>query len=95
MSETRRCPYCQSSFLLSAYRPQQRVCGQPDCQRRRRADYHRKKLATDPEYRQGAGESQKQWREEHPGYQKQYRKDHPQAVERNRQQQHADASGIL
>ena len=88
MSETRRCPHCQSSFLPSAYRPQQRVCGQPDCQRRRRADYHRKKLATDPEYRQGVGESQKQWREEHPGYQKQYWKDHPQAVERNRQQQH-------
>jgi hypothetical protein len=35
---------------------------------RRRVDYHRQKLATGPEYRQGVGESQKQWREEHPNY---------------------------
>jgi hypothetical protein len=85
--ETRHCPYCQTPFLPSAYRPQQRVCGQPDCQRRRRRDYHRNKLATDSVYRQGVKESQKQWREEHPGYQQQYWKDHPQAAERNRQQQ--------
>jgi hypothetical protein len=54
------------TFLPSAYRPQQSVCSQPECQRRRRTDYHRKKLATDAEYHQVALESQKQWREEHP-----------------------------
>jgi len=34
--QSRRCPYCQSSFLPSAYCAQQSVCSQPECQRRRR-----------------------------------------------------------
>ena len=87
MSQPRRCPYCNSSFLPSAYRPQQSVCSRPDCQRRRRTDYHRKKLATDAEYHQVALESQKQWRDEHPDYQKERRRQNPQAVESNRQRQ--------
>ena len=87
MSKTRRCLYCRCSFLPSVYRPQQVVCSQPECQRRRRADYHRKKLATDPEYRQVARESQKQWWDEHPQYQKQRRQQNPQLVENNRQRQ--------
>ena len=87
MSQSRRCPYCHSSFLPSAYRPQQSVCSQPTCQRRRRTDYHRKKLATDAEYHQVALESQKQWREEHPDYQKQWRRQNAQQVENNRERQ--------
>jgi hypothetical protein len=87
LSQPRRCPYCHSSFLPSAYRPQQSVCSQPTCQRRRRTDYHRKKLATDAEYHQVALESQKQWREEHPDYQKQWRRQNPQQVENNRERQ--------
>jgi hypothetical protein len=64
------------------------VCSQPDCQRQRRADYHRNQLATDPVYRQVVRESQKQWWEEHPGYQKQRRQQSPKVVETNRQRQH-------
>jgi hypothetical protein len=74
-------------FVPSVFRPQQVVCGKPECQRRRRTDYHRKKLATDAEYHQVALESQKQWRDEHPEYQKQRRRENPQAVESNRQRQ--------
>ena len=88
MREPRRCIYCQSSFLPSPRRPQQRVCGQLDCQRRRRADSRRRKLATDPEYGQVVRDSQKKWQEEHRDYQKRYWKEHPEAAERNRQQQH-------
>ena len=62
MNEARRCPYCQSSFLPSRYRPQQRVCRRPDCQRQRRANSRLQKLATDVEYRQVVRDSQKQWR---------------------------------
>ena len=87
MSKTRRCPYCKCSFLPSVCRPQQEVCSQPECQRQRRADYHRKKLATDPEYRQVVRESQKQWWDEHPQYQKQRRQANPQLVENNRVRQ--------
>ena len=87
MSQPRRCPYCNSSFLASAYRPQQIVCSKPECQRRRRSDYHRKKLATDPEYFQVVRDSQKQWWDEHPDYQKQHRQQNPKLVESNRQGQ--------
>jgi hypothetical protein len=63
------------------------VCSRAECQRRRRTDYHRKKLATDAEYHQVALESQKQWREENPGYPKQWRQQNPRRVESNRQRQ--------
>ena len=87
MSKTRRCPYCHCSFAFSAYRPQQLVCSRSECQRLRRADYHRRKLAADTEYHQVALDSQKQWRDEHPDYQKQRRRQNPQVVENNRQRQ--------
>ena len=87
MSQPRRCPYCQDSFVPSVFRPQQVVCGKPECQRRRRSDYHRKKLATDPEYFQVVRDSQKQWWDEHPDYQKQHRQKNPQVLENNRQGQ--------
>jgi hypothetical protein len=88
VSESRCCLYCQSPFLPSRYRPRQRVCGQPECQRKRRADSRRQQLARDAEYRQVVHESQKQWWDEHPDYQKRRRKANPQVVERNRQRQH-------
>jgi hypothetical protein len=49
----RRCPYCQQAFQPSPYRLQQRACSQAECQRRRRADYHRQKIRTDPFVRAG------------------------------------------
>jgi hypothetical protein len=88
MSEAHRCLYCQSSFLPSRRRPQQRVCNQPECQCQRRADSRRQQLATDPVYGQVVCDSRKKWREEHPDYQKRYWQEHPEAAERNRQQQH-------
>jgi hypothetical protein len=63
------------------------VCSQPECQRRRRADYHRQKLAMDPEYRQVVRESQKQWWDDHPQYQKHRRQANPKLVENNRERQ--------
>ncbi len=87
MPQTHRCPYCQRSFHPSPYRLQQRVCSQPECQRRRRADYHRDKIESDPVYAQVVVDSRKQWRTEHPDYQKIYWRTHREAAERNRQRQ--------
>ena len=87
MTETRCCPYCQRSFHPSPYRLQQRVCSQPECQRHRRADYHRRKIQADPVYAQVVLDSRKQWRAEHADYQKTYWRTHPEAAERNRQRQ--------
>jgi len=49
------------------------VCSSGDCQRRRRADYHRKKLKKDPLYRALCQDSQETWLEQHPEYMKRYR----------------------
>ena len=87
MSQIRCCRYCQQSFQSSIYRRQQSVCSRPECQRRRRADYHRQKLRADPEYALVVGDSQKKWRQAHPGYCKQYRQQHPEYVEQNRRRQ--------
>ena len=67
------CIYCNEGFTPSRYHPTQRVCSSEVCQRRRRADYHRNKLATDPGYREQCRDSQKKWRQRNPGYMKRYR----------------------
>lgn len=82
-----RCRYCQQIFQRSAYHPRQAVCSQPACQRERRRDYHRQKIARDPVYRQVCLESPRKWRQTHTDYWKKYRQSHPEQVEQNRQQQ--------
>jgi len=87
MKPSRCCRYCQQIFQPSIYRPQQSVCSQPDCQRRRRSDYHRERIRHDRSYAEDVRASQKKWSQAHPDYWKQYRRQHPASVERNRKQQ--------
>jgi hypothetical protein len=84
----RRCCYCEQLFQPSKYQPCQTVCSEPACQRQRQADYHRQKIAADPEYRQVCLDSPQKWRTRNPDYWRRYRQQHPAAVEHNRQQQH-------
>ena len=83
----RVCRYCQRAFQPSKFQPAQAACSDPACQRRRRNDYHRHKVATDPVYRQGCVDSAQQWRAEHPDYWRQLRQRNPARAERNRQRQ--------
>lgn len=83
----RRCRYCQQIFQPSKFQPRQAVCSGAACQRKRRTDYHREKIAADPEYGEVCRDSRRKWRASHPGYWKQYREKHPAVVERNRQLQ--------
>ena len=83
----RSCRYCQQSFQPSRFRPGQIVCSEADCQRRRRADYHRAKIKSDPEYAEVVRDSQRKWRDAHPHYQQSYRQSHPQSAEQNRERQ--------
>ena len=83
----RRCRYCQKSFQASKFQPLQAVCGEPVCQRRRRTDYHRHKIAVDPEYRNVCRDSPRKWRARNPGYWSRYRAEHPDEAARNREQQ--------
>ena len=72
-----RCPYCRETFVPSHYHPDQAVCSARDCQRLRRAGYHRAKVHNDPSYRAQCRDSQKQWREQHPEYMRAYRQSRP------------------
>jgi hypothetical protein len=66
MSE-RRCYYCGQEFQPSRCHPEQAVCSQFTCQRRRRADNRKQKLIADPEYRDVCRESARKWRADHTG----------------------------
>jgi hypothetical protein len=83
----RRCRHCQELFQPSRFRPHQLICSRSDCQRRRRRDYHRRKIKSDPVYAQVVRDSRRKWRQAHPDYQKNYWQTHPQAAQRNRQGQ--------
>ncbi len=67
------CPYCRRRFLPSRYHPNQQICSSKDCQRQRRLDYHRRKLAEDPQYHEQCKDSQRKWRAKHPQYMRDYR----------------------
>jgi hypothetical protein len=83
----RRCRYCEKTFRPSKYQPQQTVCGESLCQKRRRTEYRQQKLKTDEEYRQVCRDSSRKWRSENPDYWKRYREKHPEAVAQNREKQ--------
>lgn len=80
----RRCRFCQKPFERSKFHPDQDVCADPACRRRRSSEYHRKKIASDAEYAEVVRDSRRKWREAHPDYQKTYRQEHAEAAERNR-----------
>jgi hypothetical protein len=86
MSE-RRCRYCEKIFQPSKYQPQQSVCSETECQKKRRTESRRQKLATDEVYSQVCRDSSRKWRAENPGYWKRYREKNPDSVVRNREQQ--------
>lgn len=86
-TEPRLCPYCHQHFHPCVFRPDQRVCSKPECQRRRRADGHRAKCESDAEYRQVCRDSRQKWRARNPGYQRRYRQAHPDYIEANRRGQ--------
>jgi hypothetical protein len=83
----RRCRYCQQVFQPSKFQRLQAVCSGAECQRKRRTEYHRSKIASDPEYREVCRDSPRKWRSRNPDYWKQYRQRNPTSVERNRQHQ--------
>jgi hypothetical protein len=85
--DLRCCRFCQRQFEPSRSRPAQTACSDKPCQRQRRSESRKRRLALDAEYRQVCRDSARKWRAHHPGYWKQYRVAKPHAVERNRTQQ--------
>lgn len=85
--EQRSCPFCQQQFAPSRFHPEQMACSAEPCQRQRRHQNRKRKLALDAEYRQVCRDSARKWRANHPGYWNEYRASRPECVERNRTQQ--------
>ena len=69
----RVCPHCKQEFSPNRFHPEQVVCSFPPCQRQRRNEYHRRKIATDPDYRELCANSRTYWKEKNPEYPKQHR----------------------
>ena len=78
------CIHCGKEFSPNPRVKNQRYCGDRKCQTARRASWYRKKIATDPDYRDNQKRCQKEWLNSHPGYWKDYREKHAEYVERNR-----------
>ena len=67
----------------------QEYCGEPDCQRARKAAWQRAKKANDADYRARQKHCAENWKENKPAhkYQDQYRQDHQDYVSVNREKQ--------
>src|ERR1017187_4325432 len=81
------CWFCQCAFDPSRYHPEQTVCKAAECQQRIRREYHRRKVAAGPVYRQVCNDSSQKWRAQNPDYWKQYRQAHPDKADQNRARQ--------
>ena len=67
----------------------QRFCGEPACQRARKAQWQKTKMKTDAVYRAQQLDCLREWRKERPldRYQHKYRETHPKYVKENRRKQ--------
>jgi len=76
------CAACSTFFI-----PRNKLqifCSTQGCQNARKALWHKNKLSTDPEYKQGQRLAQEKWLQSNPGYWKGYRREHPEQAQRNR-----------
>lgn len=79
------CLCCLEPFSPRDHR--QRYCSDKRCQRKRKAQWQRKKMSHSNDYRQSQRDAQKLWHSKNPRYMQQYRTAHPEYVEHNREQQ--------
>lgn len=83
----KRCKNCHLLFIPNPRVKNQQYCSHPDCQRARKREWQRKKLQTDPDYRQAQREANDNWRSKNRDYWKQYRQKNSKYTEKNRQLQ--------
>jgi hypothetical protein len=86
MNQKIRCanPNCRRLFLPDPRVKDQRYCNKKACQRFRKRQWQRRKIKSDPDYRDDQHDARQYWMEQNRGYWHQYRDKHPEYVERNR-----------
>ena len=80
----RRCKHCGDWFIPRSNVAHQRYCPKVECQKARKNQWRKRKLATDPDYRLNQYDAQKRWRQRHPEYWREYRASHSEYAQRNR-----------
>ena len=78
------CACCKKRFIAHPAVRDQRYCSYPQCQKRRKRDWQKGKLAIDSDYRANQASAQRQWRSRNRDYWRQYWKRNPAYTEKNR-----------
>jgi len=89
MCKCKRCRNkdCGVLFVPCRQVPGQEYCSRKECQQARKREWNRKKLASDPDYKEARKEAQQRWKEKNPTYWQEYRARHPGYCQKNRAQQ--------
>jgi len=89
MRRRKRCrnKECGDYFLPCAQVPHQEYCSKPECQRARKHEWNRRKLASDGDYRENRRAAQRRWAKKNSGYWREYRQRHKDSADRNRRDQ--------
>jgi hypothetical protein len=91
MNRKLRCAHCHCLCVPNPRVKTQRYCSNRVCQRARKAQWQRDKLASDPDYRANQKDCQRNWQHQNPHYWRYYRRRRADYRERNRLlQQHRD-----
>ena len=81
----RLCAHCGRPLPLSKKNPNQKYCGQPECQKARKRLWQKQKMASDPAYRENQRHANNEWLKGNPHYWDQYRQSRPEYTKRNRE----------
>ena len=85
MVTTFKCCHCHRESSANArLKGRQSYCGDPPCQRARKAAWQRAKLDHDSDYRLNHAAGNKSWRTSNPNYWREYRQKNPEKAKRNR-----------
>jgi hypothetical protein len=80
----KRCLCCQRRFIPHPAVQHQRYCSDLECQKTRKRNWQKEKLASDSDYRANQVDAQRQWRRRNRDYWREYRRRNPAYMERNR-----------
>ena len=80
----KRCECCKRRFIPRPTVRHQEYCSNPECQKARKRNWQKEKLASDSDYRANQAEAQRQWRSRNWDYWRQYRRRNPAYTEGNR-----------
>ncbi|MDR3555906.1 MAG: hypothetical protein P4L55_14205 [Syntrophobacteraceae bacterium] len=83
MSPMIRCAHCGRVFEGNPRVKNQRYCDEKDCQRARKREWQKNKLATDADYKANQRDCQIEWHKRNPDFYKEYRLKHSLYRKRN------------